>query len=351
MRITALVKSLDHVCCRYRLAAYRPLLERAGHRVQLVPLPSGWWRGFRLPRRLSTTDVMIVQRKLLSQDQLAQLREVSRWLIYDFDDAVFLRDSYASRGQHSDRRLAGFARMMHAADLVVAGNDYLADQAALWKATDLVVTVPTCIDPPRYPSADHRRANGAELAWIGSSATLCGLEQVRPMWEEIGRRLPGISLKIICNRTLTLQDLPVRYCPWSEAEEARLLARADIGVSWLPDDDWSRGKCGLKILQYMAAGLPVVANSVGVQTQLVQHGRTGFLAESVEQWVEAIDLLSRDRDLRRRMGEAGRRVVESEFNLRQGAAQWLRLLRRLASVGQVSNLSGCSRSYVEADGL
>jgi glycosyltransferase involved in cell wall biosynthesis len=97
----------------------------------------------------------------------------------------------------------------------------------------------------------------------------------------------------------------------------------------LPDDAWSRGKCGLKVLQYMAAGLPVVANPVGVQAQLVQDGRTGFLVNNTEQWVEAIDRLSRDPELRRRMGQAARRVVESDFDIRSGAAQWLDLLRQL----------------------
>jgi glycosyltransferase involved in cell wall biosynthesis len=329
MRITALVKNLDHVCCRYRLAAFQPFLERAGHRVQFVPLPSGWWGGFSLPRCLSPTDVIIVQRKLLSADQLKQVRARSRWLIFDYDDAVFLRDSYAARGPYSDRRLAGFARMIHTADIVTAGNRFLAEQATLWKASERVVTIRTCIDPQRYRVAEHRRTRGAVLTWIGSSATLCGLEQVRPMWDEIGRRLPGLSLRIICDRTLSLPNLPVCFCPWSERDEARLLAAADIGISWLPDDAWSRGKCGLKVLQYMAAGLPVVANPVGVQAQLVQDGRTGFLVNNTEQWVEAIDRLSRDPELRRRMGQAARRVVESDFDIRSGAAQWLDLLRQL----------------------
>ena len=87
---------------------------------------------------------------------------------------------------------------------------------------------------------------------------------------------------------MQLQHLPVRSCPWSESSEAAAIATADIGIAWVPDDLWSRGKCGLKILQYMAAGLPVVANPVGVQAEMVQHGETGFLAETSDQWHEAI---------------------------------------------------------------
>src|SRR5207244_2721992 len=112
----------------------------------------------------------------------------------------------------------------------------------------------------------------------GSSSTLQGLERTGGLWNEIGRRCPGVVLKLICDKGLSLTHLPVELCSWSETTEATALAAADIGVSWLPDDAWSKGKCGLKVLQYMAAGLPVVANAVGVQTTLIRHGETGFLA-------------------------------------------------------------------------
>ena len=107
------------------------------------------------------------------------------------------------------------------------------------------------------------------------------------------------------------------------------MATSDIGISWLPDDTWSQGKCGLKVLQYMAAGLPVVANPVGVQAEMVRHGETGFLAETPDQWAEAVGRLARDPALRRTMGRAGRRRVETGFSVAFGAGRWLEVLRRL----------------------
>src|SRR5207253_3934259 len=117
-------------------------------------------------------------------------------------------------------------------------------------------------------------------------------------------------LKLICDRFLSLRHLPVVRCRWSQAGETAALADADIGISWVPDDLWSRGKCGLKVLQYMAAGLPVVANPVGVQAELVRHGENGFLARTPDEWAEAVGRLAHDPELRRRMGQAGRRLVE-----------------------------------------
>jgi glycosyltransferase involved in cell wall biosynthesis len=331
MRITALVKSPEHVCCRYRIAAFRPFLEAAGHRLDLCPCPQGWFSGVRLPHNLPRSDAIIVQRKLLSASQLAQVRSLARWLIYDVDDAVFVRDSYAPRGLHSERRLRGFARMVRAADAVVVGNEFLRDHAALWADPARIHILRTSLMPERYPLAEHTRAdNGVLLAWIGSASTLPGLARIAPLLDEIGRRLPGLALKLIGDRGLDLRNLPVQVRRWSEATECAELADADIGVSSLPDDLWSQGKCGLKVLQYMAAGLPVVANPVGVQQSLVRPGETGFLVSTPQEWVSTVERLARYPDLRRRMGAAGRRRVEAEYDVRHTAVQWLTLLAGLA---------------------
>src|SRR5262249_11724223 len=136
-------------------------------------------------------------------------------------------------------------------------------------------------------------------------------------------------LKLICDRFFTLSHLPVVPCPWSEAAEAANIAAADIGISWIPDDLWSRGKCGLKVLQYMAAGLPVAANAVGVHPERVRHDVTGLLATEPAAWAEAIAALARDRCLRWRMGQAGRERVEMDYSVAAAGAAWNRLLGQL----------------------
>jgi glycosyltransferase involved in cell wall biosynthesis len=326
VRVVALVESPQHVCCRYRLAAFRPLLEGAGHALELRPWPKRWWSRLRLGRALRGAEVAVLQRKLLPLWQLYLLRCAVPRLVFDFDDAVFLRDSYSPRGMESPRRLHRFIATLETVDAVVAGNEFLAAEAARWKPADRVRVVPTCVDPGRYPLAEHRERPGAELVWVGSSSTLRGLEAVRPLLENLGQRVEGLRLKLVCDRFLELRHLPVVPVPWTEEGEAAAIAAADVGVSWLPDDAWSRGKCGLKVLQYMAAGLPVVANPVGVQADLVRHGETGYLARTPGEWVAAVSRLAGDPELRRRMGQAARRRVEAEFSVNSGAARWLRLL-------------------------
>jgi glycosyltransferase involved in cell wall biosynthesis len=267
-------------------------------------------------------------------------------LIFDFDDAIWLRDSYSRKGFHDPNRVARFQATVEAADVVVAGNDYLAAEARQYTTAERVCVIPTCVDVASYPSRKETvisYLDGAEvvaqsvlaaesrpltLVWIGSSSTLQGLERFAPTLSAIGQALPGTRLKLICDRFTDFPPLVVQRCVWDETTEAREIATADIGIAWVPDDPWSRGKCGLKILQYQAAGLPVVANPVGVQAQMVHPG-TGFLAVTTEQWVEAIRILATHPRLRAELGQAGRRQVETHYSVHAGTRLWLELLGRL----------------------
>jgi glycosyltransferase involved in cell wall biosynthesis len=325
MHLTALVESLNHVCCRYRLAAFRPFLEAAGHSLELRALPRGWWARMRCFRQLRDT-VVVLQRRLLPGWQLSYLRHNVRRLIFDFDDAIFLRDSYATRGMHDGRRMRRFAAAVRASDAVLAGNHFLRARALTFTDRPCVHLMPTCVDPGRYPLGEQDQGRGSTFVWVGSSSTLQGLGRCAPLLEEVGARLPGLRLKLICDQTLSLRHLTVEFSSWSEENEGTLIAAADVGISWVPDDEWSRGKCGLKVLQYMAAGLPVIANPVGVHREMVRHDETGFLAETPDEWVAAAQRLMADPALRTRMGRAGRRLVEERYGLACGARRWLGVL-------------------------
>lgn len=144
---------------------------------------------------------------------------------------------------------------------------------------------------------------------------MAGLEQRRGLWERIGREVPGVRLRMICDQFLQFEALPVLAFPWSLATEEAAIAGGDIGISWVPDDLWSRGKCGLKILQYQAAGLPVLANPVGVHRTLIRPGIDGFLPSSDDDWVEAIQTLAENSDLRHEMGRAARQAVAARHSV------------------------------------
>jgi glycosyltransferase involved in cell wall biosynthesis len=253
---------------------------------------------------------------LLPAYQLRFLRRHARRLIFDFDDAVFHRDSYHRKGIVSKRRARQFGNIVRAADLVVAGNDFLAQHAGRCGADESAVQlIPFCVEPDKYTPSPHPPRPTLDLVWIGSSSTLQGLERQRPLIEKLGAKFPALRLRLICNRLPEkFAAPPMIMVPWSEATEAAEVAAGDIGICWMPDDDWSKGKCGTKVLQYCAAGLPTIANPVGVHKLLIKPGITGYLVETDEEWIEAVERL-KDPELRRRMGRAAREFVERHYSV------------------------------------
>ncbi len=339
MKLMALIEGVDHVCYRYRVEAFSWALSAERLTLEPAPVARGTFRRVRQLLAARRADVVLLQRKLLPLWQLRILRRAARCLVYDVDDAVFLRDSFHRKPPESWQRLIRFWATVYAADLVTVGNDYLGRRVARYVEKDRVAEIPTCVEPARYPIASHHReAAAARLVWIGQQATLPSLGHARAVWQRLGARLPGLELRVICDRFPELPGVRMVGRRWSASTEAAELAACDLGVCWLPDDQWSRGKCGLKVLQYMAAGLPVVANPVGVNRRLVVHGRTGLLAATPADWVAAIVRLAGDPQLRTRMGTAGRRRVEAHYSV----GQWGPPLA--ARIAETARGPGCPRA-------
>ena len=260
--------------------------------------------------------MVLLQRKLLQPWQLWLLRRAAKRLVYDVDDALFQRDSYHHKQPQSAARSRRFAATVRMADMVIVGNEYLWQQVAAYVGPHRVQIIPTCVEPAWYlPAARYRDwagrspgvdrpAKHASFAPRDSPPSGCG-----------GQPAAGAGTARDFRSAPQLPGVKVVPCRWSSATEAADLARADIGINWLPDDAWSRGKCGLRVLQYMAAALPVVANPVGMNREMVIHEKTGLLASTPEQWAEAIARLAADPELRRRMGAAGRQAVMRRWSV------------------------------------
>ena len=313
--LLALIEKPGHVCWRYRVAAFEPYLRDAGWRLESVALD----RGFGFLRQMKTVaraDAVLLQRRLLSWWQIRLLRQNAKRLFFDIDDAVFLRDNNSPRGAESHRRSRRFRATVERADGVFAGNEFLAAEARCWTTADRVHFVPTCVDPAKYrPTPSTRTGGEVRLVWIGSRSTMTSLDAIAPALAEASRQLPGLALRVVCDVFPNLPGVEVVPVVWSEAAEAAELASGDIGVSWLPEHPWSRGKCGLKVVQYMAAGLPVIANPYGVNPTMIESGVHGVLASSPAEWTAAIVRLARDAELRQRMGAASRARLEAEYGV------------------------------------
>ncbi len=292
---------------RYRALAFVPRLREAGWEVGHISSA----RKLALLRAAARADVVVVLRRTFSAPLRMLLRHAAKYLVYDIDDAIF-----ATRDvRESPTRRRGFAAMTRLADQVWAGNDWLAEQAGF--RNDHVTVLPTAVDPAKYDVTAEKPANTVDLVWIGSSTTRPYLEAALPTLE----RAPNVRLKIVADFDLKA-NIETLAVPWSEQGEAEALASSHIGIAPMDDTPWSRGKCGLKVLQYMAAGLPVVSDDVGTNRQIVVHGETGLLASGADAWVDAITRLAGDTT----MGAAGRRRVEQHYALNIVAEQMLACL-------------------------
>jgi hypothetical protein len=357
MNLLAFTEGPNHVCYRYRLEAFGPALAEHGWELHAVPLARSAIKRAGQLRRAAAADLVVLQRKLLPFWQLRILRMAARRLIYDFDDAIYCRDSYHPKGTASWQRTIGFWATVYCADAVTAGNQHLRTQAARFTPSQRVHFVPTCVRPDAYPLAVHRRrGSDLKLVWIGQRSTLGSLCLAESCLAAAAAICPGMTLRVISDVFPDLNGIRIERRTWSAASEAGELAEADVGISWLPDDAWSLGKCGLKVLQYMAAGLPVVANPVGANCEMVLDGVTGFLVRSPSEFAEAIGRLAADPALRARLGRAGQQRIEQDYSVGRWGQRWALLCNELSGCGTAQHRGPhfssanreTSRSFAEA---
>jgi glycosyltransferase involved in cell wall biosynthesis len=256
-------------------------------------------------------------------------------LVLDYDDAVFHRyDLHRSR---LVRAVLGakLDRLMARADLVVAGNDYLAARARQAGAQRIEI-VPTVVDLDRYPPQPQARPDGpVTIGWIGSPGTARYLDAVKPVLRDLAGAMPLRAIAIGA-RPDQLEGSVFEPVRWSEEGEVEALRSIDIGIMPLEDTPWERGKCGYKLIQYMALGIPVVASAIGVNGRIVRHGANGYLAGGATDWKHALAELGGNPTLRGAFGAAGRSDVEKEYALSVQAPRLAGMIRSVVAAHAVA---------------
>lgn len=317
---------------RHRLRSLIPALEAEGWRCREERFPHRRYIRRILERRgpLAAADLLVIAKINLAVGEAALLRRAARRIVFDFDDAIWVRKPrrLGELPGESWLRRRKFAHTCRLADLVTAGNATLA--AAAGRHAGRVEVVPTPVDVDRYAAADvAERPAGRVLVWIGLPENLPYLELARPAIARVAGELPGTVLRVVSSRFPDWPEVPMERVPWSAAGEAAALATADVGLMPLADDEWTRGKCAFKLLQYMAAGLPCVASPVGANREAVADGETGLWAEGTAGWAAALRRLLASPELRREMGRAGRQRVRRGYDRPAVNARTVALYRSL----------------------
>lgn len=339
---------------RIRFIQYVPLLISEGFQVTVAPLFNDKYvmslqEGKRNKSQIIfsylTRIALLLKRK--TYDLIWMEKEALPWIPYffesalissgtplvlDFDDAVFVH--YDEHTKRAVRTFLGgkYGELMRRATLVTAGNEYLAQYARNAGAKNVEV-FPTVVDLNRYPARDSEKKSQNDsipnIIWIGQSSTGHFLKPMIPLI----KRFSDESLARFKAIGIDSDEVysPIESLPWSEESEFEQLMLGDIGIMPLSDGPFERGKCGYKLIQYMACGLPVVASPVGVNEQIVDHGVNGLLAGSLDEWAAALRKLISDPALREQMGKAGREKVEKHFSLQVLAPRLLQSIKNAIS--------------------
>jgi glycosyltransferase involved in cell wall biosynthesis len=237
-------------------------------------------------------------------------------VVFDFDDSIWLNDT--SEGNQNLawlKKPEKTSQICKYASLVMVGNQYLADYAA--KFNDNVFILPTCINTDyhivrEYGAKDERICIG----WTGTTTTVKHYDTAIPVLLKLKEKYGDkIYFKVIVNADKWTKEIDVKLVRWSKESEIADLCEFDIGIMPLPDDEWSRGKCGFKGLQCMALGIPVIMSPVGVNIDIISHNKNGFLADSQQEWFDYLSTLIEDKATRVKIGEAGRETVIREYSV------------------------------------
>ena len=315
MKILWLTHRAETPSTRYRVAAFVPGLEAAGHDVKVLEYTSSLLKIYPLMKSVASADVVAIQKRLPPPWITRAIRRRAKRLVFDFDDAIYLKKGDAGTSRTGARQKR-FKAMMQSCDVVVCGNSHLASIAREEGARRIEV-LPTVLDPTKYAAASREPHDELVLGWIGAGGNMKYLEELLP-------HLPKTRVRCVCN----VFPPGVERVVWTEAGEAGALAGMDIGLAPMPDDEWTRGKCGTRILQYFAAGLPVVADRVGVHVDLVDDGKSGYLVRGAAEWTARVAELAADRAKREEYGKRGRKRVIEQFSVEAIAPRLMRLLTR-----------------------
>ncbi len=334
---------------RYRFLQYLPFLQRESIECEISNLlddeylekrftvgqrsiyhiVKGFLRRLKMIAKAKHYDLVIIYCELFPYipdffERYLKLRNIP--YIIDFDDAIF--HSYDIHPNETIRFLLKnkMGKILSMAQCVIAGNEYLADYARNFN--DDVVVIPTVVDINTYKVAVHNNDDSETfvIGWIGSPSTSAYLKIIKPALKKFCAN-HNAKLVLIGAGNVLMDGIPLEIHEWDEKKEVEYIRQFDVGVMPLPDSPWARGKCGFKLIQYMACGLPVIASPVGTNKEIVEDGVNGFFASTTEEWVNFLGILYNNYPLREKMGESGRQKIKHCYSLQVMAPRLISIIK------------------------
>lgn len=331
IRVTALTASKVDPSSRFRIRQFIKPLKKLGinvhehrsliNRYRIEPLPV-LAMALRIPGLLASrfSDITWLGRELVS-GRFTLERVAGKKRVFDVDDAIW--EAYQSDFS---------AEITRHCDGVIAGNHFLVKHyervgARVW-------LVPTSVDTEVWQPSDGRSGRPWTIGWSGSSSNLKFLYDIEEPLAQFLKEHSETRLLIVCDRKPLFKKMPDEkwlFQRWSIENEVRMVQQMDVGLMPLPDSEVARGKCGFKMLSYMAVGLPVIVSPVGANQEILEYDEVGFAATSANDWYAALEQLFTESNLGQQMGRSGRRVVEEHYSVTANAPKLAKIFREVVS--------------------
>ncbi|MDP2385243.1 MAG: glycosyltransferase family 4 protein [Bacteroidota bacterium] len=342
---------------RYRFEQYFDFLEKNGFSCELSHIISEnddkWFysegnflkkglillksigKRYRDRRNYNNYDIVFVQREAMMIGSTyfeKKIKKSKAKFVFDFDDSIWLMDT--SEGNKKFEWLKNpekTATNIRLADLVFAGNSYLANYARHYNTKTIVV--PTTIDTDFHkPDLNKRNKDVITIGWSGSKTTIKHFEYALDFLKIIKQKYGNkVNFVVKGDPSYHNQELNIKGVKWTAETEVDVLNTFDIGIMPLPDDEWAKGKCGLKGLSYMACEIPTIMSPVGVNTEIIVHHENGFLANTTDEWVNCISELIENSELRKEIGKKARQTVIEKYSVEANKELYLQSFKSLIS--------------------
>lgn len=338
---------------RYRLTQFTPILKENGWKVTLRPFMSEkffrsyFTKGKMFEKILRTAhgffsrliiclsagkfDAVIIHKEAFPFGPLIFERIIKFFqpnIIYDMDDAFWTHPPQFNQIGRWFRDPQKIRKIIQMSSVVLAGNEYIADYARKFNSN--VINFPTVLDMTYYLPRKEIEDDIITIGWVGRWSSQSYLMDLENVFKQLIKKYPKIKFRFVgASADFPLPDIPAEIIDWKLEEEISALIPFDIGIMPLPDDEYSRGKCGFKLLQYMALSIPSIASPVGVNQEIIIDGENGFLATSNQDWLSKLSLLIEQPDLRSSIGLNARNTVEEDYSLNNYSPKLLDLLNQI----------------------
>ncbi len=289
-----------------------------------------WKQRLKDVKRANSFDYIFIQREAFMTGTTyfeKKFAKSTAKLIFDFDDSIWLEDKNEANEKLAFLKKPGkTSEIITLCDTVVAGNKYLEEYAKQFNKNAIII--PTTIDTNCYKPARKERNDKIIIGWSGSFSTIKHFESAIDALTKIKSKYGDkVDFKVIGDGNYRYEPLNITGQKWQSKTEVKDLQDISIGIMPLPDIEWTRGKCGLKGLQYMGLAIPTIMSPVGVNTEIIEHGKNGLIASTKQQWVDSLSQLIESAELRKKLGEAGRKTVEDVYSVNANKEKYLNLFK------------------------